>query len=105
MPESPISSLSRLMHRLNDVAKENGLRLVGFSVIPNYIDDGPHTAQAVLHLDPDFGKKEKEADPDFDALAAAFRKQEQDERAAAARADLQNLSDSLADPKDGLGLD
>jgi hypothetical protein len=105
-PDNPVAPFSRLMARLAKECQEEGLHLFGFTVVPNYNPDGPHTAQGLFDLVPDWGKaEEKVEDPEFDAFVKAQEQHEAQERVEQAREGLQGLADDLKNPRGGLGLD
>lgn len=104
--DNPVAPFSRLMGRLAKECQEEGLHLFGMSIVPNYNPDGPHTAQALFHLLPDWGKGEPTVeDPEFDAFIKAQEAHEADERVQKAREGLQGLADDLKRSDGGLGLD
>lgn len=104
--DNPIAPFSRLMGRLAKDCQDEGLKMLGFTVVPNFNPDGPHTAQALFLPIPDWGKtEEKVEDPEFDAFVKAQEEHERQERVDRAREGLQGLADDLKNPSGGLGLD
>lgn len=93
-PKNPLGALSRLQARLAEKAKEKGLQLVSFMVIPSHKPDGNHTAQAVFlptEIPPEDADDETKAM--LEGIEEATRAEEQAAKADAAREDLIALSD------------
>lgn len=103
--EHPLAPLTRIRQRISEQAGERGLKLHGLAVVPAKDPDGPHQAQVVLVLDDDKPDvvivRGGTGDREFDELMEGSAKAADEERAKAAREDLEHLREQLKDPNKG----
>jgi hypothetical protein len=95
MPDDPMQPLVNIGKRLQEQAKNVGLNMVTFSVVPD-----PSGVEHHVHAT--FVKSEEpvpvEGDSEFDEIMAAQRKFELEEKAKKAREDLEKFREGFDKP-------
>lgn len=102
--EHPLAPLARIKQRVKAAMGERGLSVHALAVVPSTNEDGPHQAQIVLMLDedkPNVVLVKDGDDADFQAIVEGNAKAANEERARAAREDLEALREQLKDPNKG----